>query len=101
MLGCYLTEQLFLENDGVFHLMDLLQVTNRHKLSLKPLPSFYWLPKRPTNQRVTCANCFMDPFFFLLTSQKLSLNLGFTIFLLASEKSQRIKEPHMQIALQA
>lgn len=28
MLGCYITEQLFLENDGVFHLMDLLEVPN-------------------------------------------------------------------------
>ncbi|XP_068670684.1 cilia- and flagella-associated protein 69-like [Montipora foliosa] len=26
VLGCYLTEQLFLENDGVFHLMDLLEI---------------------------------------------------------------------------
>ena len=26
MLGCYLTEQLFLVSDGVFHLMDLLEV---------------------------------------------------------------------------
>lgn len=26
VLGCYITEQLFLENDGVFHLMDLLEV---------------------------------------------------------------------------
>ncbi|CAH3198070.1 unnamed protein product [Porites evermanni] len=26
VLGCYLTEQLFLENDGIFHLMDLLEV---------------------------------------------------------------------------
>ena len=28
VLGCYITEQLFLENDGVFHLMDLLEVLN-------------------------------------------------------------------------
>ena len=28
MLGCYITEQLFLENDGVFHLMDLLEVSD-------------------------------------------------------------------------
>ncbi|KAM7433104.1 hypothetical protein ABFA07_016561 [Porites harrisoni] len=26
LLGCYLTEQLFLENDGIFHLMDLLEI---------------------------------------------------------------------------
>ncbi|XP_027048393.1 cilia- and flagella-associated protein 69-like [Pocillopora damicornis] len=26
VLGCYITEQLFLENDGVFHLMDLLEI---------------------------------------------------------------------------
>lgn len=26
VLGCYLTEQLFLESDGVFHLMDLLEI---------------------------------------------------------------------------
>ena len=26
VLGCYLTEQLFLESDGVFHLLDLLEV---------------------------------------------------------------------------
>lgn len=25
-MGCYLTEQLFLESDGVFHLLDLLEV---------------------------------------------------------------------------
>ncbi|XP_029179463.2 cilia- and flagella-associated protein 69-like [Acropora millepora] len=26
VLGCYLTEQLFLESDGVFHLLDLLEI---------------------------------------------------------------------------
>ena len=27
MLGCYLTEQMFLENEGVFLLLDLLEVS--------------------------------------------------------------------------
>lgn len=42
VLGCYITEQLFLENDGVFHLMDLLEVLNRSVFKiLAELVSYY------------------------------------------------------------
>lgn len=101
VLGCYLTEQLFLENDGVFHLMDLLQVTSAIKRTHPNLYHlFYWLPKHLRQSKSDMSKLLYGP-VVSLTSWKPSINLGFAIFLLASETSQRIKESHVQIALQA
>jgi len=113
VLGCYLTEQLFLENDGVFHLMDLLQVTQTNCHQMHQSTSCHatlchlsaGFRNASANQRAskshTC-ELFNERVVSLTSSQAVAQPLPLPSFYWLSNclgQSKSIKEPHVQIAL--